>query len=197
MMAHKTFDLAATARQEMIADGFDPNFAPGTDQQLSALEAKPAPAAGADVHDMRDLLWSSIDNDTSRDLDQAEMADRVGDAIRIRIAIADVDSDVSIDSPIDKHAASQTTTVYTGVKNFSMLPEQLSTDLTSLNEHADRLAVIVELNVASDGTISAPGVYRALVRNHAQLTYNGVGPWLEGTAGAPPKSPTPRSCGRN
>lgn len=186
-MAHKTFDLAAAARQEMIADGFNPDFAPGTDQQLSALQAKPAPAAGADVRDMRDLIWSSIDNDTSRDLDQAEVADRIGNAIRIRIAIADVDSDVSIDSPIDKHAANQTTTVYTGVKNFSMLPEQLSTGLTSLNENADRLAVIVEMSVTSDGTISLPAVYRALVRNHAQLTYNGVGPWFEGTADAPPK----------
>ena len=186
-MAHKTFDLVAAARQEMIARGFDPNFAPGTDQQLAALQAKPAPTVGADVRDMRDLLWSSIDNDTSRDLDQAEVADRVGEGIRIRVAIADVDSDVPIDSPIDKHAASQTATVYASVTVFSMLPEQLSTDLTSLNEDADRLAMVVELTVAADGSISSPNIYRALVRNHAQLAYNGVGAWLEDKGDAPPK----------
>ncbi|MGD1091388.1 MAG: RNB domain-containing ribonuclease, partial [Bryobacteraceae bacterium] len=186
-MAHKPFDLAAAAREEMIARGFDPDFPPGTDQQVAVIETRPGPTPGADVRDLRNLLWSSIDNDTSRDLDQAEVAERIGEGIRIRIAIADVDSAVAIDSPIDKHAAGQTTTVYTGVKIFPMLPERLSTDLTSLNESADRLAVIVELTVAEDGSISSPGIYRAVVRNHAQLTYNGVGPWLEGQAEAPPK----------
>ena len=139
------------------------------------------------MRDLRALLWSSIDNDTSRDLDQIEVAERVNGGIRVRIAIADVDSDVCIGSPIDRHAASQTTTVYTGIRTFSMLPEQLSTDLTSLNEVADRLAIVVEMVVAGDGSISSNGIYRALVRNQAQLTYNGVGPWLEGTAGRPPK----------
>jgi VacB/RNase II family 3'-5' exoribonuclease len=187
MMAHKPFDLAVAARQEMIARGFDPDFPPGTDQQLAVIETRPGPAPGGDVRDMRNLLWSSIDNDTSRDLDQAEVAERVGEGIRIRIAVADVDSAVSIGSPIDKHAASQTTTVYASVSVFSMLPERLSTDLTSLNENADRLAVIVELTVAADGSISSPSIYRAVVRNHAQLAYNGVGSWLEGQAEPPPK----------
>jgi len=181
------FDLFAAARQEMIAEGFDPDFPPGVDEQLAALKTRAAPAANGDVRDLRALLWSSIDNDSSRDLDQIEAAERVNGGIRVLIGIADVDSDVSIDSPIDQHAAAQTTSVYTGVRTFSMLPEQLSTDLTSLNEAADRLAVVVDLVVAGDGSISSSSIYRALVRNHAQLTYNGVGPWLEGTSPAPAK----------
>jgi VacB/RNase II family 3'-5' exoribonuclease len=186
-MSRPGFDLASAARQEMIDEGFDPDFPPGVAQQLAALTAKAPAAIGGDVRDLRSLLWSSIDNDTSRDLDQAEAAERVDGGIRVLIAVADVDSDVPIGSPIDQHASAQTTSVYTGIRTFPMLPEQLSTDLTSLNENQDRLAVVVELTVAPHGSISSEGVYRALVRNQAQLTYNGVGPWLEGTAAAPPK----------
>jgi len=129
-MAHNGFDLFAAARQEMIDQGFDPDFPPEAAQQLAALKTRPAPSIGADVRDLRSLLWSSIDNDTSRDLDQAEAAERVSGGIRMLIAIADVDADVAIGTPIDKHAAAQTTSVYTGIRTFSMLPEQLSTDLT-------------------------------------------------------------------
>jgi VacB/RNase II family 3'-5' exoribonuclease len=186
-MPHNGFDLSAAARQEMIDHGFDPDFPPAVEEQMAALETRAAPAPGGDVRDLRSLLWSSIDNDSSRDLDQAEVAERVSGGIRVLITIADVDADVPIGSPIDAHAASQTTTVYTGIRTFSMLPERLSTDLTSLNEDADRLAVVVEMVVASDGSISSESIYRALVRNRAQLTYNGVGPWLEGTAAPPPK----------
>ena len=140
------------------------------------------------MRDLRDLLWSSIDNDTSRDLDQLEVAEPAGSAgTRVRVAVADVDIAVDLGTPIDRHASSQTTTVYTGVKNFSMLPEEFSTDLTSLNPDADRLAMVIEYVVAGDGSIASPGIYRALVRNHAQLTYNGVGAWLEGTGPAPEK----------
>ena len=139
------------------------------------------------IRDLSSWLWSSIDNDTSRDLDQIEVAERVSGGIRLLIAIADVDSAVPIDSPIDRHAASETTSVYTGVTTFPMLPMELSTDLTSLNEAVDRLAVVVEMAVAADGSISSTSVYRALVTNKFQLTYNGVGPWLEGTSGPPPK----------
>jgi exoribonuclease-2 len=183
-MSDNHFDLAAAARKEMLQEGFNPDFPPGTDQQLTALRTRAVPTDG---RDLRSLLWSSIDNDSSRDLDQIEVADRVNSGIRIRIAIADVDSAVEIGSPIDRHAAEQTTTVYTGVQTFSMLPEQLSTDLTSLNETADRAAIVVELVVGADGSISSPDIYRALVRNRAQLTYSGVGPWLEGSATAPAK----------
>src|SRR5579864_7881838 len=190
-MAHTGFDLLAAARQEMIDEGFNPDFPPEVDRQLAALQTQTAqPHPGGEVRDLRSLLWSSIDNDNSRDLDQAEVAERSGDGIRVLIAIADVDSDVPIGSPIDKHAAAQTTSVYTGIRTFSMLPEQLSTDLTSLNQDADRLAIVVDMIVAPDGSITSGGVYRALVRNQAQLTYNGVGPWLEGSSAAPPKVAT-------
>ena len=186
-MAHNGFNLAAAARQEMIDQGFDPDFPPGTQAEIAALQSQPAAAPSADVRDLRSMLWSSIDNDTSRDLDQAEVVERVNGGIRILVAVADVDSDVSIGTPIDQHAAEQTTSVYTGIKTFPMLPEELSTDLTSLNENADRLAVVLEMLVDDKGAISSTAVYRALVRNRAQLAYNGVGAWLEGSAPAPPK----------
>jgi VacB/RNase II family 3'-5' exoribonuclease len=186
-MAQSGFDLSAAAHQEMIDEGFQPDFPPEVAGQLDALKAHAALVKDAGVRDLRPLLWSSIDNDTSRDLDQAEAAERVSAGIRVLIAIADVDSDVPIGSPIDKHAAAQTTSVYTGIRTFSMLPEQLSTDLTSLNQDADRLAVVMDMVVAPNGSITSSDIYRALVRNRAQLTYNGVGPWLEGTSAAPPK----------
>ncbi len=186
-MTQPTFNLRAAAHQEMLAEGFQPDFSAQAVQQVKALEAQGAPKAANGMRDLRSMLWSSIDNDTSRDLDQAEVAERVRGGIRVMVAIADVDAAVPVDSPIDKHAAYETTSVYTGVQTFPMLPEELSTDLTSLNENADRLAVVVEMVVAGDGAISSPAVYRALVRNQAQLTYNGVGPWLESTAAPPPK----------
>jgi VacB/RNase II family 3'-5' exoribonuclease len=186
-MAHNGFDLLAAARQEMIDEGFQPDFPPEVAKQLDALKTRAASGKESGVRDLRSLVWSSIDNDTSLDLDQAEAAERVSTGIRVLVAIADVDSDVPIGSPIDQHAAAQTTSVYTGIRTFSMLPEQLSTDLTSLNQDADRLAVVVDMVVASDGSIASGDIYRAVVRNRAQLTYNGVGPWLEGTSAAPPK----------
>ena len=181
------FDLSAAAHQEMLDQGFLPDFPPEVARQLDGLKFVPPLAPGPDVRDLRPLLWSSIDNDTSRDLDQIEVAERTPAGIKILVAIADVDSDVALNTPIDKHAAAQTTSVYTGIRTFPMLPEQLSTDLTSLNPDADRLAVVIEMVVAPDGSVTTGGVYRALVRNKAQLTYNGVGPWLEGAAAAPPK----------
>ena len=130
------FDLAASARMEMARNGFDPDFPPGTDQQIVILRQKPAPAAVDDVRDLRSLLWSSIDNDISKDLDQIEVAERVANGIRVLVGIADVDADVTPESPIDGHAAKETVTVYTAVKNFPMLPEALSTDLTSLGRES-------------------------------------------------------------
>ena len=171
----------------MIAEGFEPDFPPEVERQVAALAARPAPAIDGGLRDLRQLLWSSIDSDSSRDLDQIEAAERVDGGIRVRIGIADVDEDVEAGSPIDRHAATETTSVYTGIRTFPMLPERLSTDLTSLNEGGDRRAVVVEFLVSADGAISAPAIYRALVRNRAQLTYSAVGPWLEGTAAPPPK----------
>ena len=117
-MADSGFDLFAAARQEMIDEGFQPDFPPEVGRQLEALKTRAASSTDAGVRDLRSLLWSSIDNDTSRDLDQAEAAERVSAGIRVLIAIADVDSDVPIGSPIDQHAAAQTTSVYTGIRTF-------------------------------------------------------------------------------
>jgi exoribonuclease-2 len=183
------YDLAALARQEMLDHGFAPDFPAEAQRQAADLRARAAgPPANASVRDLRGLLWSSIDNDTSRDLDQVEVAERLANgAIRIRVAIADVDGGVPKGSPIDEHAAANCTTVYTGVKNFSMLPEDLSTDLTSLNEHTDRLSMVVELTVAADGSVQDGVAYRAVTRNAAQLAYSSVGPWLEGHGSAPGK----------
>jgi exoribonuclease-2 len=140
------------------------------------------------VKDLRNLLWSSIDNDSSRDLDQIEYAERQPDgSTRILIGIADVDGSVPKGSAIDLHAAGECVSVYTGVETFPMLPEDLSTDLTSLNENADRASVIIDISVTADGIVQSGQAYRALVKNRAQLTYSHVGPWLEGNGEAPPK----------
>src|SRR5258706_8683672 len=139
-MPHIGFDLAAAARQVMIAEGFDPDFPAEVQAELAALAARPATRPDEQAQDLRARLWSSIDNDSSRDLDQIEVAERVDGGIRVLVGIADVDADVSADSAIDQHAASQATSVYTGVRTFPMLPEQLSTGLTPLNQDADRYA---------------------------------------------------------
>ena len=183
---HATFDLAAAARREMIANGFNPEFPPEAEAQIAETAADP-PVPIAGVPDLRHLAWSSIDNATSRDLDQIEVAERTTTGIRVLVGIADVDAEVPIGTPLDLHAASQTTTVYTGVKTFPMLPERLSTDISSLNENGDRYALVIEYTVKPDGDITGTSVYRALVRNRAQLTYEAVGPWLEGSAPPPPK----------
>ncbi len=140
------------------------------------------------VRDLRQRLWSSIDNDTSRDLDQIEVAERLpnGD-VKVLVSIADLDAFVPKHSAIDEHAARETTTVYAGTRNFPMLPDELSTGKTSLLENQDRLSVVIEFVVDSGGHITSSGVYGGLVRNQAQLQYNSVGAWLEGTAAAPPK----------
>src|SRR5258708_39403653 len=173
----------------MAAHGFRPEFSDEVRAQVAKLNASAKqPNPDATVRDLRDRLWSSIDNDTSRDLDQIEVAERLpGGEIRILIGIADVDAVVVKGTPIDLHAQSETTTVYTGIVNFSMLPEELSTGLTSLNENSDRLAAVVEIVLASDASIQSSDACRALVRNKAQLTYNGVGGVLEGKASAPSK----------
>ena len=173
----------------MLAAGFEPNFPPATQQQLADIAAHPPQLTpSAKVPDLRNLLWSSIDNDTSKDLDQIEVAERLpnGD-IKVRIGIADVDAFVPKDTPIDQHAARETTSVYTGVSIFPMLPNALSTGASSLLPDVDRPAVVTEFVVNASGAIGSSNVYRAIVRNKAQLTYNAVGAWLEATAAAPPK----------
>ncbi|HXA53086.1 MAG TPA: RNB domain-containing ribonuclease [Candidatus Acidoferrum sp.] len=178
-----TFDLVDAARREMVERGFEPDMPSAATQQAQSLTPHPEPG----LKDLTALLWSSIDNDDSRDLDQIEWAERNGECIRVLVAIADVDGLVARGTPIDAHAEHETTTVYTGVRNFPMLPERLSTDLTSLNENQDRAAIVIEMMVQANGDIAGSSVYRALVRNRAQLTYSAVGPWLEGTAPPPRK----------
>ncbi|HEY3744240.1 MAG TPA: RNB domain-containing ribonuclease [Bryobacteraceae bacterium] len=183
-----TFDLAASARQEMLNQGFNPDFPPTANAELNAIAAKALPAPSVGLQDLRSLAWSSIDNDDSKDLDQIEAAERTDAGIRVRIGIADVDWAVTLGTALDQHAQSQTTTVYSGVTVFPMLPERLSTDLTSLNDEQDRVAVIIEFTVSpNDGSVGAHAVYPALVRNKAQLMYSEVGPWLEGTGPVPAK----------
>src|SRR5579862_9241584 len=182
-MSNDQFNLVALARQEMIDRGFEPDFPADARQQLAGIK----PQIDPNLKDLTPLLWSSIDNDDSKDLDQIEWAERVKDGIRVLVGVADVDSDVPKATPIDRHASHETTTVYAGVRTFPMLPEELSTGLTSLNENQDRAAVVMDFVVAPDGSLGARSVYGARVRNKAQLTYNGVGAWLEGKAGPPPK----------
>jgi exoribonuclease-2 len=182
-MGHDNFDLAAAARQEMIDHGFSPDFSPEADRQLDTIRLQ----RDGSLRDLTSLLWSSIDNDDSRDLDQIEWAERVAGGIRVLVGVSDVDSAVAKATPIDSHAAHETTTVYAGVHTFPMLPERLSTDLTSLSENQDRAGIVIEMVVVADGSIASNSIYRALLHNRAQLTYNSVGPWLEGTAAPPPK----------
>jgi len=164
-------DLQAIAKDIMRQHGFQPDFAPEVQRQLADLRAHPpAMTAGGSVRDLRDRLWSSIDNDTSRDLDQIEVAEKLpnGD-VKVLIGIADVDASVPKGTAIDLHAARETTTVYTGIRNFPMLPEELSTGKTSLLENQDRLSVVTEFVVSGDGHVTSSNVYRAVVSNKAQL----------------------------
>jgi exoribonuclease-2 len=169
--------------------GFKPEFGPGLAEQVNEIReslreefAKAQPGFG--VPDLRRLCWSSIDNDTSRDLDQIEVAERVANGIRVHVAIGDVARAVEKESPIDQHAKAQTQTIYTAVKNFPMLPLELSTGMTSLNENGDRMAVMMSFTVGPNGEMSDEQVSRAWVRNRAQMAYSRVGPWLDAHADA-------------
>jgi exoribonuclease-2 len=181
-----TVDLARLAVEEMIEHGFKPEHSPEAHREVELLERRAVPTMRDGRRDLRGLLWSSIDNRTSRDLDQIEFAESLPDgSIRLRIGIADVDALVTPGTATDVHAATNTTSVYTGVRVFHMLPPELSTDLTSLNEGEDRDAIIIELRVAVDGTMTPVDVYRALVHNYAKLDYETVGAWLGDDTGPP------------
>jgi len=177
--------LQQIARQAMRDRGFEPDFSPAALAQIARLS--PAPPTN-ERRDLRALLWCSIDNDDSRDLDQLSVCQpATGGEVKVLVAVADVDTLVKRDTPVDQHAAHNTTSVYTGAQIFPMLPERLSTDLTSLNEHEDRAAAVVEYVVARDGSIGASDVYQAVVHNHAKLAYPSLGAWLERTGPIPPK----------
>ena len=185
-MQNQTTLLASIAHQAMIDRGLEPDFSKEAEQQLAKIDA-PANENSSAIRDLRNLLWCSIDNDDSRDLDQLTVAEERGKDVRICIAVADVDALVKRSTPIDNHAEKNTTSVYTAAKIFPMLPEKLSTNLTSLNEGEDRIALIIDILVADDGTVKSGDVYRGRVHNRAQLTYNGVGMWLQGESEAPEK----------
>ena len=179
-----TPDLRQIARAAVADAGFEPDFPAGVARELEEAAGAPASSA-AGVRDLRNLLWSSIDNRESRDLDQVEYVEREGGGYRVHVGIADVDAFVPKGSAVDRHAAVNTVSVYTPAHVFPMLPERLSTDLTSLVEGQDRLAVVMELCVAEGGEVHCEEVYRALVHNRAKLDYDSAGAWLEGRAPAP------------
>jgi len=180
-------DLRAIAHQAMLDRGLEPDFAPAAIEQLRGIHG-PASDTQPSIRDLRHLLWCSIDNDHSMDLDQLTVAERLPTGtIKVLVAIADVDAIVKTASPIDHHAATNTTSVYTAAVIFSMLPERLSTDLTSLGEGEDRLALVIELVVAADGSIQESAVYRAQVRNRAKLAYSSVAAWLDDKEKMPEK----------
>lgn len=172
--------LQSAAHQAMKDRGLEPDFPPAAIRQLANIN-HPAQESNKLIRDLRNLLWCSIDNDSSKDLDQLSVAQPLSDgSVKIYVAIADVDALVKRDTPIDQHAQANTTSVYTVAQIFSMLPERLSTDLTSLNENEDRLAIVVEMTVTSDGIVQSSDIYRAVVNNHAKLAYRSVAAWLDG-----------------
>jgi len=174
----------------MTERGLLPDFSPKAVSELSAITGAAA-SPGDSYRNMRELLWCSIDNDDSRDLDQLTVAEaRPGGAVRVLVAIADVDALVKKGTGLDDHARQNTTSVYTVCQIFPMLPERLSTDLTSLNLDADRLAIVIEIIVGGDGSLLSSDVYPAIVRNRAKLAYNSVAAWLEG------KGPMPEAVGK-
>ena len=176
--------LSAIAHRVMIERGMAPDFETPVKQELAAIRGPAEPAASA--RDLRGLKWASIDNDDSRDLDQLTVAEPLARGqVRILVAIADVDALVRKDTAIDAHAARNTTSVYTPAAVFPMLPEALSTGLTSLNEDEDRMAVVADMVFEADGALAGSEIYRARVRSQAKLAYRSVAAWLENTGPAP------------
>lgn len=176
--------LQEIAHRVMIERGLEPDFPAEALEELAKIKA-PATADGAQVRDLRGLLWCSIDNDDSRDLDQLTVAEPVSNGVRVCVAVADVDSLVVDEGAIDGHARTNTTSVYTAAEIFPMLPEKLSTDLTSLNPHEDRIAMVVDMVIGADGSLVESEVYRAVVHNQAKLAYNGIAAWLDGDGPEP------------
>jgi len=177
--------LQRIAHQAMVAKGLVPDFPA---QALTELAGIHGPATGTDgsTRDLRNLLWCSIDNDDSLDLDQLTVAEALpGGAVKILVAIADVDALVKKQSALDDHARQNTTSVYTVAETFPMLPEKLSTDLTSLSAASDRLAIVMEMIFTGDGTLQSSDIYEATVRNIAKLAYNSVAAWLESSGPMP------------
>ena len=186
MKQHRTVDLKAIAWDAMLKYGFEPRFPEPVVREVNALNPGEIPSLGKEARDLRALLWSSIDNIDSEDLDQLEYCEPgPGGEIHMKIAIADVDLFVPKESRTDRHAAHNTTSIYTGVVTFPMIPERLSHGITSLLPGQDRMAVVIEYAVLPDGSFRPGDVYRAMVSNKAKLVYEEVGDWLEGTGSIP------------
>jgi VacB/RNase II family 3'-5' exoribonuclease len=180
---HRTL-LQSIAHRVMLERGLLPDFSSAALSELDRLQ-HPA-ATGNTIRDLRDLRWASIDNDDSRDLDQLTVAEALpGNKVKVLVSVADVDALVKDGSAIDAHARHNTTSVYTAAEMFPMLPEKLSTDLTSLNFGEERLSIVMEMSIAADGTLQDSDIYRARVTNHARLAYNSVAAWLDGKAAVP------------
>ena len=181
---HRT-SLATIASWAMFSRGLEPEFHSDVHKQLARLNS-PATEKDSRIRDLSGLPWCSIDNDDSRDLDQLTAIEPVKHReTRLFVAIADVDALVKKGTPIDAHARHNTTSVYTSARIFPMLPERLCTDLTSLNPEQDRLAVVVEMLFSDDGILTSSSIYRAIVRNKAQLAYDAVSAWIEGEGELP------------
>jgi exoribonuclease II len=182
----QTDELHRLASDAMRAHGLLPNFSTAALAEANAATAAVS-GPGTDLQDLRSLLWSSVDNDESLDLDQIEVAEALpGGKFKLMVGIADVDSVVKIGSAIDEHARANTTSVYTAAAIYAMLPERLSTNLTSLAQDQDRLCVVMEMTVNADGTLGQSRIFRALVRNRAKLAYRSIAAWLQGAGAAPP-----------
>ena len=178
--------LKSIARKAMVEHGLVPDFPKAVLAELDTIQDPMTSPEATGLVDSRNVLWCSLDNEDSRDLDQLTAAEALENGnVRILIAIADVDAVVKKHSAIDLHAQQNTTSVYTAPEVFSMLPEKLSTDITSLNFGSDRMAVVVAMEIADDGSVLNPLFYRARVRNNARLSYNSVAAWLDGRGPMP------------
>jgi exoribonuclease-2 len=182
--------LQRIAHKAMLERGLLPTFSDAALAELRHMETgqtsrRAQGSASGSIRDLRELLWASIDNDDSRDLDQLTAAESGTGGAIIRVAIADVDALVKDGSAVDAHARHNTTSVYTAAQIFPMLPEPLSTDLTSLNPGEDRRAVVVEMVIGEDGAVERSDIYQAWVRNRAKLAYNAVAAWLDGSHEVP------------
>jgi exoribonuclease-2 len=181
----------------MMERGFFPDFSTQAITELDGIHG-PARRTEESARDLRDLLWCSIDNDDSLDLDQLTVAEAMPNgSTKVLVAIADVDAVVKKQSVLDDHARQNTTSVYTVAETFPMLPEKLSTDLTSLNYESDRLAIVIEMVLAEDGSLQSSDLYRAIVCNRAKLAYNSVAAWLEGNGPMPKGINTVKSLDEN
>jgi len=177
--------LRAIAHRVMLERGFLPDF---TAMEIAELEQLQEPALSAElpIRDLRNLLWASIDNDDSLDLDQLTVSERISNkVIKVFVAVADVDALVKNGSAINGHAQNNTTSIYTAAEIFPMLPEKLSTNLTSLNFNEDRYSIVIEMEIDEEGIIQNSDIYQALVRNHAKLAYKSVAAWLDGSGMIP------------